>query len=123
MKSSCKCNLTSQPGLSHHPRLFTKQNCKFLLSQQVVYKAKTGSLCCYFKAKGIPVMQLNKKQRKDRTMINRNGFRELDFFGGGGGGGGEDDKELFRAAKYSKVAKAIFQKNMGGHATPQALGS
>ena len=46
LKSSCKCNLTSQSGLSHHRRLFTKQNCKLLLSQQlvhslqVVYEAK-----------------------------------------------------------------------------------
>ena len=66
LKSSCKCNLTSQPGLSHHRRLFTKQNCKLLLSQQVVYKAKTGSLRCYFKAKGIPMMQMNKKAKKRR---------------------------------------------------------
>ena len=34
-----------------------------------------------------------------------------------GGGGGGMTKEIFRTTKYSKVAKAIFQKG-GGHMPP-----
>ena len=42
--------------------------------------------------------------------------RRKEIVSGGGGGGGGMTKESFRAAKYSKVAKAVFQKSEGAHA-------
>ena len=38
------------------------------------------------------------------------------------GGGGDIDKKLFRAAKYSEIAKPVFQKSEG-HRSLQPFGS
>ena len=40
------------------------------------------------------------------------------YLEGGGGGRGARQRKCFRAALFSKVTKAIFQKSGGGHVPP-----